>query len=326
MKTVVYSCPYVPAEWIAAHGLRPSRVLPRSDRGHSAVGARMGLCCYAQAFAAEVCSDAGADAIIVSTLCDQMRRVAELIARECDRPLFVMNLPSTWQTAGAQRLYLDEVRRLGRFLVRLGGTAPSNGELAEVLVRYDDARASIRDARGRLSGRQFAEALAGFHRTGNVSLDGRGPEASARGVPVALLGGPLLRDHFGLYDLIEAAGGQVALDATDSGERALPAPFDRRRLRDDPLLELADAYFGTIPHAFRRPNGELYRWLQRELDARGVRAIILRRYLWCDIWHAEVQRLKEWTDRPVLDLDVSSEDDAEGRAANRIEAFLEALR
>jgi benzoyl-CoA reductase/2-hydroxyglutaryl-CoA dehydratase subunit BcrC/BadD/HgdB len=116
------------------------------------------------------------------------------------------------------------------------------------------------------------------------------------------------------------------LDGTDSGERTLPAPFDRRGLRDDPLMELAGAYFGSIPHAFRRPNSELFRWLKRAVAERGVRGIILRRYVWCDIWHAEVQRVREWSGLAVLDIDVNSDESAEGRTANRIEAFLEILR
>jgi len=326
VKSVVYSCPYVPAEWIAAHGLRPMRILPRSRRGVPGVGATMGVCPYARAFVDEVRSDAKAGAVVLSTLCDQMRRAADLLGEDGDAPLFVMNLPSCWETAGAQRLYIDELRRLGRFLVRLGGTAPSDGVLAEAMLERDAARAALRDARGRLPARRYAEAIAEFRRTGDVRLDGPGAEPSARGVPLALLGGPVLRDQFGLFDVIEQAGGRVALDATDSGERTMPAPFDRRRLRDEPLMELADAYFGTIPHAFRRPNSQLYRWLQRELADRGVRGIILRRYLWCDIWHGEVQRLKEWAPVPTLDLDAGSDENTERRTENRIQAFVEMLR
>jgi len=285
----------------------------------------MGACPYARAFASEVCSDAAADAVVVTTLCDQMRRAAELIARDCALPVFLMHVPSSWQTAAAQRYYIDELRRLGRFLVRLGGTRPSNDALADVMCEHDAARATVRAARGRLSPRRFSEAIAEFHRTGEVAFDVPESLPALRGVPVALLGGPLLRDHFGVFDLIEEAGGRVVLDATDSGERGLPAPFDRRGLREDPLMELAAAYFGSIPHAFRRPNGELYRWLKQELADRGVRGIILRRYVWCDTWHAEVQRLKEWADLPVLDIDVNVDETTERRSANRIQAFLEIL-
>jgi hypothetical protein len=70
-----------------------------------------------------------------------------------------------------------------------------------------------------------------------------------------------------VFDVIEQSGGRVVLDGTESGLRTLPAPLQRRRLRDDPLLELMDAYFGAIPDAFRRPDTALYQWLTRELAA-----------------------------------------------------------
>ena len=96
---------------------------------------------------------------------------------------------------------------------------------------------------------------------------------------------------------------------------------------EDPLDELARIYFDAIPDAFRRPNTRLYEWLGREVSARSVRGIILRRYPVCDLWHAELERLRTWSDVPVLDLDVETGDEGEAsRTLARIEAFLEMLR
>ena len=129
----------------------------------------------------------------------------------------------------------------------------------------------------------------------------------------------------GVFGLIEQAGGLVVLDGTENGVRTLPAPFDRRRLRDDPMPELVDAYFGTIPDAFRRPDTLLYEWLGRELAASGARGIIVWRYIWCDMWAAGVVRLREATGLPVLDVDISGDEGELARTANRIQAFLEVL-
>ena len=74
------------------------------------------------------------DGIVVTTLCDQMRRVYDLLVRGIDTPAFLLNVPKTWQTVAAQRLYLDELKRLGRFLVRLGGRTPSDEELAKAMT------------------------------------------------------------------------------------------------------------------------------------------------------------------------------------------------
>jgi benzoyl-CoA reductase/2-hydroxyglutaryl-CoA dehydratase subunit BcrC/BadD/HgdB len=136
----------------------------------------------------------------------------------------------------------------------------------------------------------------------------------------------LFDDESDLFRMVEEAGGRIVLDATETGERTLPAAFDRRRVRDDPLLELANAYFGHIPDAFRRPNSELYVWLARELDRRGVRGILFRRCVWCDTWAAELGRIREWAPVPVLDIDVDGHDDASrARTAGRLRAFLEML-
>jgi benzoyl-CoA reductase/2-hydroxyglutaryl-CoA dehydratase subunit BcrC/BadD/HgdB len=325
VKNIIYVCPFVPAEWIAAHSMRPSRLLLASAPRASSAGVPSGFCPFARAFVSRALAESEAAGIVVTTVCDQMRRAAEVIARDSDAPVFLMNVPSTWETATAQKIYLAELERLGGFLVRLGGNAPDRQVLAEVMMEYDTRRAAVREARGRLSPRDYSERIARFHAEGLDSPFPQGAVSPKRGIPLALLGGPLFVDHFSIFDLIEAAGGTVVLDATETGERTLPAPFDRRRVHDYPLMELAEAYFGSIPDVFRRPNSELYRYLKKEIAVRAVRGIILRRYVWCDGWHAEVHRLREWAGVPVLDLDIG-DDDSEERTSSRIEAFLAMLK
>jgi benzoyl-CoA reductase/2-hydroxyglutaryl-CoA dehydratase subunit BcrC/BadD/HgdB len=135
-----------------------------------------------------------------------------------------------------------------------------------------------------------------------------------------------LETDFGLYDLIEEAGGRIVLDATEGGQRTLPDAFDEERLRHNPFEELARAYFDAFPDAFRRPNDGFYHWLGREMASRGVRGLLFRRYVWCDLWHAELARLLAHSPVPVLDLDASFDDHrAKARTLNRVEAFLETL-
>ena len=324
MMTIVYTCPFVPAEWIAAHGLRPSRILPNAPGG--AVFTGTGICPYASAFAHGACSMDEADAIVVTTACDQMRRISEWLDGETDRPVFVMNVPATWQTTTAHRIYASEMRRLGSFMVSLGAKAPADDELAEVMREYDTNRAALRDARGGLSPRQYSQAIACFHRDGTLDLATAVSSRDGDDVPLALIGSPLLYHHFGLFDLVEDCGGRVVLDGTSSGERTMPAAFARRRLGDDPFGVLVDAYFGTIPDAFRRPNSQLYQWLKDMISGRGIRGIILRHYTWCDTWHVEAQRMKEWDEVPVLAIACGADEHIDAHTASRIEAFLEMLR
>lgn len=337
MKTVAYCNPLVPPEWIAAHGLRPDWMrLPPAGEGPP-LGAVQGICPYARALLhAGALLPAGAlqreaSAVVVTTTCDQMRHAAGLLELQHHGEVFLLNVPRTWQTAVAGQLYLDELKRLGKLLVQLGGIGPSPGRLAEVMLEYQSARRSLKAARHRLSGRQFAEAVAALHRDPLAAAElGKqmGQDASVPdGIPLAVVGGPMLERDCTILDVIERAGGRVVLDATEGGQRTMPREFDRRRLQEDPLAELAAAYFQHIADPFRRPNHGFYEWLAAELAARKVRGLVLWRYVWCDVWHAELYRLKQQIPVPLLDLDAGHDHNGSlGRTVGRVEAFLEMLK
>jgi benzoyl-CoA reductase/2-hydroxyglutaryl-CoA dehydratase subunit BcrC/BadD/HgdB len=329
MKTIIYTCPYVPAEWIAAHGLRPSRIIPDAAGATGPPGRTEGVCPFVQGFMNEVMADKKAGGVVITTVCDQMRRAHDILVRRCDVSIFLMNVPNTWQNVGVQKLYIDELKRLGRFLIGLGGKSPTDDALAKIMLDYDTARISILTAGGYLPARQYAEIVAAFGRDGPDGIPKNITESQPRieGVPLAILGGPLMRQDFDIFDIAEQAGGHIVLDATETGQRGLCTPFDRLGLRDKPLLELASAYFCGIQDASRRPNSGLYKWLKSRLADTAVRGIIFHRYLWCDMWHAELQRLKDWTDLPVLDIDTAGNNEtAKQRTTNRIRAFLETLQ
>jgi benzoyl-CoA reductase/2-hydroxyglutaryl-CoA dehydratase subunit BcrC/BadD/HgdB len=309
MSTIVYCCPFVPAEWIAAHGLTPARIVPAGESGkvrrcEGAKGFRVerveafaGVCPFARGFAESALGLDEPAAIVVTTACDQMRRIGDWLTEHSNRPVFLMNVPSTC-TMSARELYASEVRRLGEFLVRLGGKALSDEELARVMMEKE----AVRDA------------------------NNRAPTSEEVGYPaLAVVGGPLLAEDFELFEMIEQAGGRVVLDGTEGGDRTRPGHFDRARLAADPFGELVRAYFDVIPDAFRRPDGLLHEWLRREIAAQKVRGVIVHRYVWCDNWHAEVYRLRETLGVPVLDLDNAGAGDGRARARARIEAFVETL-
>lgn len=328
MKKIIYTCPYVPAEWIAAHGLQPSRIIPDSA-GAAGTYCAEGVCPFVQGFINEVITDKQAGGVVITTVCDQMRRAYDILVRRCDVPLFLMNVPNTWQNVSVQKLYINELKRLGRFLIGLGGKLPSDDTLSDIMLEYDTTRIIILGAGGYLPSRQYAEVIAAFARNGSdLDLNNiKAPEPQIEGVPLAIVGGPLMKQDFEVFDIVEQAGGHIALDATETGQRGMCAPFDRRGLRGKPLLELASAYFFGIQDASRRPNSGLYKWLKCRLTEREIRGIIFHRYLWCDMWHAELQRLKDWSDIPVLDLDMTGNNEiAKQRTTNRIRAFLETLQ
>jgi benzoyl-CoA reductase/2-hydroxyglutaryl-CoA dehydratase subunit BcrC/BadD/HgdB len=294
LKIIVYSSPFVPAEWIAAHGLLPSRLTPRGGEGAALALPPMGVCPYASAFAAAAAGVQDAAGIVMTTTCDQMRRVAEWVEAIAACPVFIMHVPTA---VAAVSLYQEEIRRLGRFLQRVGGANPAPEFLSDTMEQFESARSRWR----------------------------RGNDAAPPGaISVALVGAPLMQRDADIFGMIKKAGGYVALDAAETGERALPRPFNPSSLRQDPVTELACAYFDSITDAFRRPNDLLYHWLGRVIIERGIRGIILHHHAWCDTWQIEAQRMREKLSLPVLALE--SADDGLARATGRIGAFLETLR
>ncbi len=361
MKTVLYTCPYVPAEWIAAHGLRPWRIVC-SAAGPDAVAARReGMCAYARSFLNEALSRSEVDAVVMTTLCDQMRRAFDVPAVGPIRA-FLLNIPATWQSAGAFDYYVEELRRLGRFLVAVGGLEPSSAHLTAIMGQYQAARRSILGARPGRTARRWAELVERFGRGGPAGLDeapdppqdaAEGREArdeadgwqrfaqrrpdSVRPLPsvkaatptqyamrhrndeiaLAIIGGPLLKQDFDIYDLIEDNGGRIVFDATETGERGWPGQFDPAALAEDPLTALGRAYFEGVRDPSRRPNDPLHAWLKDACRSHRVRGVIYYRHLWCDAWHAELSRVKHTLGLPVLAIEAACEGVTAGQGGTR---------
>ena len=380
MNPVATASPFVPPEWIAAFGLVPWWWPSRPWRTDGATAARplppgrpsqfggsgavpRGICPFAAA-AGHLAASGDLAAVVLATTCDQMRYAATA-SEDPKAPLFLFNVPATWQTAAARGLYRAELLRLGRFLVGLGGREPSAATLAETMARYDAARCLLRRRLPALSAYVAHRALAGVRGRGPMD-DGRGApwvepsgtqwspasekrrqeeeesrkgEASAGGTPsptprnedlrLAVVGGPLLAEDTLLLAEIERLGCRITLDATEGGERTLPAPFPSLagRSRDELEEEFVSAYFDSLPEAFRRPNDLLYHYLTREIHARRIHGILLWRYVWCDTWHAEAARLKAAVGIPVVAVDSAHDESvAFRRTLGRVEAFLETLQ
>jgi benzoyl-CoA reductase/2-hydroxyglutaryl-CoA dehydratase subunit BcrC/BadD/HgdB len=326
-KTVVYSCPYIPAEWIAAHRLRPSRILCDSNGTNGPIASAEGVCPYVRCFI-NTLGHTNTEALILTTVCDQMRRAYDIVVRNFDLPAILINVPSTWKNSASLKLYQDELKRLSLFLSRIGGKKPTEKSLAKTMIKFNSTRDSLIKAAKNLKPRQYSEAITEFHSNGNFDSkpDPDTIETKQSGIPLTLLGGPMLKEDFQLVDTIEAAGGSIVLDATETGERGLCPPFNQKQIEIDPFNELAAKYFHGIADVSRRPNNMLYDWLISRLKERNVRGIIFKRFQWCDLWHAELHRLRETLELPILDIDSTSNPKAlQTRNENRITAFLEML-
>ena len=100
---VFLTSPWIPAEWIRAHGLTPRGIWSAENFLPGAQPLSAGVCAFAEAVVrfAEAQSDS---AVIFSTACDQMRRGFDTAMLHGQPHAFLFNLPATWQTTVAKSL------------------------------------------------------------------------------------------------------------------------------------------------------------------------------------------------------------------------------
>ncbi len=345
---VFLTSPWIPAEWIRAHGLQPRGIWSAENFQPGLWPLCAGECAFAEAAVrfAEARTDC---AVIFSTACDQLRRGFDTAVLGGQGRAFLFNLPATWQTAAAGQMFRSELERLGQFLLAIGGCAPSLEGLRQDMAHSTGTRRRLLESVSASSPRGFAEAVAQFHWDGSFSppppaapahldtatsgfADSLAPRSGERvrergiPIPLALAGGPFLAPHWKWLDELEAAGGRVALNATELGERSLSPTFAFEAGTDHPLDALVRGYCENIVDVFQRPNTRLYSWLKPRLASRGVRGIVLWHFTGCDLWRAEAQTLRESFGLPVLLLEAGAEPGIAPRELNRLQAFMEMLK
>lgn len=333
---VFLTSPWIPAEWIRAHGhsgtgFQPVQLeIEANMTGRMPVPLQAGVCAFAERLVrfAEAQPDS---AVIFSTACDQMRRGFDTAMLHGQPRVFLFNLPATWQTPAAKEMFRAELKRLGQFLLTVGGHAPSLERLRQEMLQSGAARKCLLESAPASSPRGFAEAVARFHWDGTFSPPP--PAAPANQIPLALVGGPFLAPHWKLLDEIEAVGGRIVLNATKTGERSLSPSFELESHGDEgvaatgnPFDALVHGYCDNIVAVFQRPNTRLYSWLKPRLASRQVRGIVLWHFTGCDLWRAEAQTLRETFGLPVLLLEAGSEPGNAPRELTRLQAFVEMLK
>jgi len=319
---VFYTSPWVPVEWIAAHGMEPRGVWMDIDLKIPHGPSSAGVCAFANSII-EFSRANPADAVIFTTHCDQLRRGFDLAVESQPnlQNLFLFNLPATIGTEASRKVLRNEIQRLGQFLLRLGGHAPR--DLETIVPRYNAARQFLLKWISSASSKAGAEAITRF--LDNASVPTKQPSmASPPGaIPVALVGGPVPQSEWDIFDTIENAGGWVALNGTENGERALEPVGEFHDIGIDWMI---DSYATRCVDIFQRPNRRFYEWLKKESTVRRIKAILLWSHVNCDLWRAEVQSLKEAFHLPVLSVETNETRADAARARTRIEAFMESLQ
>jgi hypothetical protein len=254
-----------------------------------------------------------------------MRRATDDVEASVRDRLFLLNFPATNNSETAYKMVREELRRLGSFLVRLGGSTPSMPALKSVMRQYENSRTELSAAATWLQGVDFAKAACGYFNNGMVNL----PPGTDKAPPLAgtkrlaVVGGPFGSGDWELLNFVEALGARVVLNATDAGERGInPGPTHQCV---DLVESLARATLDRCVDVFQRPNRRLYNWLGPRLEHRGVHGILLWCYIGCDLWRAEAASLREAFSLPVLSIEIEAGGGASPRNLGRIEAFIESI-
>ena len=319
---VFLTSPWIPVEWIRAHGLEPRGIWCDDEFWNTSVPLTAGACAFAEK-AVRFAESQTDSAVIFTSSCDQLRRGYDTATFHGQPRAFLFNIPAT-QSPAAKQIYHCEVERLGLLLLQLGGRAPDFETLRQEMRQASRSRNRLIDSAAGGSPRDFAEAVAQFQwNGGSVAVPPALPE---KRVPLAIVGGPMAAPHWPLLDNIEAAGGSIVLNATEIGERSLSPAF-ALDVADANLLDtLVDGYFDNIIDVFQRPNAALYSWLRPRLASRRVRGILLWHFTGCDLWRAETQTLREAFGLPVLLLEAGERPEVAARDVNRLQAFVESLQ
>lgn len=324
---VYLASPWIPREWVEVHGLVPRGLFSAPAFGTLTLRMAEGICSFAQQ-SLELARMHGAqgNAVVFGSSCDQMRRGFDIVGVPQGTRAFLFNLPATWQSGAAWRLFRAEFDRFTRFLERIGGCRQSDESVAAVIDSARDTRTRLRSSWNKLSARGFAECIARFHWDGRAIVERASDADGDTGVPVAVVGGPLTQAQLGILDAIELAGGRVAVNATETCERSLglETPVPGRVAGNIDCL--AQFFFSRIIDVWQRPNTRLYAWLRERIEERNVRGIVLWHHVACDLWRAEAASLREAFNLPILTLDSEQARSDDLRLLHRIAAFMEILK
>jgi hypothetical protein len=299
--SIAVTGPRIPAELIRAHGFEPVTVTPLTALRQRPQTA--GVCAVAHGWV-EALTTAGPRlaAAVLTTRCDQLRRAAETARERIRLPVFVMNIPVTHGTEAACHLYREEAVRLDGFLSRLAG----------------EARAEPAPARGDTGGVPADQGLyAPAAQAAERALQG--------GHRVGLLGCCLTEADYAVVQMLGQLGLQLVANATESPLAVGTPPRRRpRTARGAVPTAAASGPFVARPAIAQRPNAPFFAWLRQFGLTHRIEGWVLLRQPWCDLYHAEVPRLKSETELPWLDLETGAQPAFEA-LRTRAEAFAERL-
>jgi benzoyl-CoA reductase/2-hydroxyglutaryl-CoA dehydratase subunit BcrC/BadD/HgdB len=351
VKLVGYFCNYAPRELIAASGAIPLRLADGGTCDTKSRGER-----YVRSDACPFCKSCldlfardplyrRVSAVVTASMCDQMRRLPEVISQQFGIPVLQMALPRTRADESTRELFRHEVNWLRVELERLTSQAVTPDRLLAAMREEAEKRRllnSINEMRRapvpRVREQDILRLVAAANLlpapefiatvTREMAVADEVPARTWGDVPrrLMLCGSVVAEQDLELIKMIEEQAA-IVTDLLCTGVRSF---IDRPSVPESGTIEsllrgLADFYFDQPSCIHQRPNDGFYA-LARKLGADlRVHAVVLKTLLYCDGYNFEANRLERELGLPFLHIDTDYGEGNREQMRTRVEAFLETL-
>jgi benzoyl-CoA reductase/2-hydroxyglutaryl-CoA dehydratase subunit BcrC/BadD/HgdB len=347
-KVVGLYCSYVPGELVWAAGAIPvslcgsreqafdvaERDLPRSfcPLIKTSYGMAVSGACPFFHFS---------DCIIGETTCDGKKKVFELMADL--KPVHVMQLPFRQDTPESLAFWLDEIRRVARFIEEQTGGIMTDESLRTAIGQENTIRRMLKEAAAIfeqddppitwsrmlhvLQARNFMPDRAEYLmllRQLISALKDVAPQPIRRRKPrILVTGTPISPASDKVMHTVEEAGGRVVCHDGCSGVKAFDRLVDEE---GDPFEALAERTL-SIPCACMNPNTGRFDLMRRAVEHYRIDAVIDTVLQACHTFNVESALVKRFVTNELglhymkLETDFSESD--AGQIRTRIEAFVE---
>jgi benzoyl-CoA reductase/2-hydroxyglutaryl-CoA dehydratase subunit BcrC/BadD/HgdB len=344
-RRIGWVCSYTPLEIPIAGGLVPVRLeggesLPRSQDPRI----YQLMCPYLRAIFNKAVTNElpSLDAVVFTTGCDALRRLADLWeAFVPTKGIFMLEVPKI-QTDEALCFFERGLRNWGKELEAVLNCQINDEDLHRAISDMNKLRKGFQDI---ATARKANPGLISFEDL-NLSIRnvlGAGPNeglALLEGIRERMKGSPLssdgdapkvflmstMLDQPKIIRMIEDTGIAIVSEDHCMGGRHFDGLVSES---NDPYRALAERYLQKWPCARMKGAEQRFQWIEKEIEDAGVSGVIFLWLKYCDQSGFEIPLIKRYTEKrglPLLVLENDYTDTGLGQLKVRIEAFAEILK
>lgn len=284
-----YICKYTPIEIFEVMGEEVERIEPEVASFNQAdTLMHPNICSFAKGVL-EVSLENKYDAIILTTCCDSIRRVYDVLKNRLpDKFIYILDVPRINKDAGIE-LYAKRIKGMVEEYEKFSGKKYDEDKLKAYLKeKYSEKRGGKNNKNSRIK----------------------------QGLTVGVLGA---RANKNIHKILSEHDAIVAFDLTCTG-------LDRKLLIEDEdvILGLARAMMSQFPCMRMETAANRDEIIKRYADS--VDGVIYHTVQFCDNYSYEYAWIKGVIHKPLLLLETDNTKQSYGQVLTRIEAFLESLR